>query len=105
MTSVDLTEIVSQIVRDAAFESRERNGSVKLTAREQFFVQGDAKLLQSAIENLVRNAIRHTEPGTPGHSGSRRNDSRRERHAAGPAGRGPPAALLDEFARSRIKGA
>jgi two-component system sensor histidine kinase CpxA len=65
MTSVDLTEIVSQIVRDAAFESRERNGSVKLTASEQFFVQGDAKLLQSAIENLVRNAIRYTEPGTP----------------------------------------
>jgi two-component system sensor histidine kinase CpxA len=65
MTSVDLTEIVSQIVRDAAFESRERNGGVELTAHEQFFVQGDAKLLQSAIENLVRNAIRYTEPGTP----------------------------------------
>jgi two-component system sensor histidine kinase CpxA len=65
MTSVDLTEIVSQIVRDAAFESRERNGGVELTAPEQFFVQGDAKLLQSAIENLVRNAIRYTEPGTP----------------------------------------
>jgi two-component system sensor histidine kinase CpxA len=27
-------------------------------------VQGDAKLLQSAIENLVRNAIAYTEPGT-----------------------------------------
>jgi two-component system, OmpR family, sensor histidine kinase CpxA len=65
MTSVDLTQIVSQIVRDAAFESRERNGGVELTAPEQFFVQGDAKLLQSAIENLVRNAIRYTEPGTP----------------------------------------
>ena len=65
MASVDLTEIVSQIVRDAAFESRERNGGVELTAPEQFFVQGDAKLLQSAIENLVRNAIRYTEPGTP----------------------------------------
>ena len=65
MTSVDLTEIVSQIVRDAAFESRERNGGVELTAPEQFFVQGDAKLLQSAIENLVRNAISYTEPGTP----------------------------------------
>jgi two-component system sensor histidine kinase CpxA len=65
MTSVDLTEIVSQIVRDAVFESRERNGNVELTASEQFFVQGNAKLLQSAIENLVRNAISYTEPGTP----------------------------------------
>jgi two-component system sensor histidine kinase CpxA len=65
MTTVNLTEIVSQIVRDADFESRERNGSVKLTAYEQFFVQGDAKLLQSAIENVVRNAIVYTESGTP----------------------------------------
>jgi two-component system sensor histidine kinase CpxA len=65
MRSVDLTEIVSQIVRDAEFESSERNGGVKLTADEQLFVQGDTKLLQSAIENLVRNAIGYTEPGTP----------------------------------------
>src|SRR5207237_970772 len=42
----------------------ERNGHVVLTVHEQFFVHGDAKLLQSAIENLVRNAIAYTEPGT-----------------------------------------
>jgi two-component system sensor histidine kinase CpxA len=65
MMPVDLTEIVSQIVRDADFESRERNSSIKLTAQEQFLVQGDKKLLQSAIENVVRNAIGYTEPGTP----------------------------------------
>jgi two-component system sensor histidine kinase CpxA len=65
MMPVDLAEIVSQVVRDADFESHERNGSVKLTAHEQFFVQGNAKLLQSAIENVVRNAIGYTEPGTP----------------------------------------
>ena len=64
MVPVDLTEIVSQIVRDADFESRERNGSVELTAHEEFHVQGNATLLQSAIENLVRNAIAYTEPGT-----------------------------------------
>jgi two-component system, OmpR family, sensor histidine kinase CpxA len=62
--SVNLTEIVSQIARDADFESRELNGSLKLSAHEQFFVQGDAKLLQSAIENVVRNAIGYTEAGT-----------------------------------------
>jgi two-component system sensor histidine kinase CpxA len=64
MMPVDLSEIVSQIVRDADFESRERGGGIKLTAHEQFFVRGDGKLLQSAIENLVRNAIGYTEPGT-----------------------------------------
>jgi two-component system sensor histidine kinase CpxA len=64
MTPVNLTEMVSQVVCDADFESRERNGSIQLTAHEQFFVKGDAKLLQSAIENVVRNAISYTEPGT-----------------------------------------
>jgi two-component system sensor histidine kinase CpxA len=56
--------IVSQIVRDADFESRERGGGIKLTAHEHLFVRGDAKLLQSAIENVVRNAIGYTEAGT-----------------------------------------
>ena len=65
MTPVDLSELVSQIVRDAEFESRERDGCVKLTANGQLFVRGEAELLHSAIENLVRNAIRYTEPGTP----------------------------------------
>jgi two-component system sensor histidine kinase CpxA len=64
MTSVNLTDIVSQIIRDADFESGQRNGQVKLIVHEQIFVHGDAKLLQSAIENLVRNAISYTEPGT-----------------------------------------
>jgi two-component system, OmpR family, sensor histidine kinase CpxA len=65
MMPVDLTELVSRIVRDADFESRERDGCVKLTAHGQLFVRGEAELLHSAIENLVRNAIRYTEPGTP----------------------------------------
>ncbi len=64
MTPVDLTEIVSQVARDADFESRERSGGIKLTVHEQLFVEGDEKLLQSAIENVVRNAIGYTEPGT-----------------------------------------
>jgi len=64
MISVNLTELVSQIVRDADFESRERYGHVVLTVHDQVLVQGDPKLLKGAIENVVRNAIAYTEPGT-----------------------------------------
>jgi two-component system sensor histidine kinase CpxA len=64
MTPVDLTGLVSQIVSDANFESHERNSDVRLTTHGQYFVQGNAELLHSAIENLVRNAIRYTEPST-----------------------------------------
>jgi two-component system sensor histidine kinase CpxA len=65
MMPVDLTELVSLIARDADFESQQRDGCVMLTAHGQFFVRGDAELLHSAIENLVRNALRYTNPGTP----------------------------------------
>jgi two-component system sensor histidine kinase CpxA len=64
MTPVDLTGLVSQIVSDANFESHEHNSDVRLTAHGQYFVRGNAELLHSAIENLVRNAIRYTEPTT-----------------------------------------
>jgi two-component system sensor histidine kinase CpxA len=74
MMPVDLTGLVSQIVSNANFESHERNSDVRLTAHGQYFVRGNSELLHSAIENLVRNAIRYTEPSTsveillePGH--------------------------------------
>jgi two-component system sensor histidine kinase CpxA len=64
MRPLDLTRLVSQIVGNANFESHERNSDVRLTAHGQYFVQGNSELLHSAIENLVRNAIRYTEPST-----------------------------------------
>jgi two-component system, OmpR family, sensor histidine kinase CpxA len=60
MAEVDLTELVSQIVRSADFELQQQNGAVQLSSHEQYFVQGNAELLHSAIENVVRNAIRYT---------------------------------------------
>ena len=63
MSSVDLTELVSQVVRDASFESHALQSGVQLTAEGQSFVQGNAELLHSAIENVVRNAIHYTKPG------------------------------------------
>jgi len=64
MTIVNLTELVSQIVHDAGFESQKRDVVVSLITHEQYFVRGNAELLHSAIENVVRNAIRYTQAGT-----------------------------------------
>ncbi|WP_263417026.1 ATP-binding protein [Terriglobus albidus] len=64
MTSVDVTALVRQVVRNAEFESREATGGVRMLVEGQCFVHGNAELLQSAIENVVRNAIRYSEPGT-----------------------------------------
>jgi two-component system, OmpR family, sensor histidine kinase CpxA len=63
MSPLDLTELVSQIVHDAGFESQKRNVVVGLKAEEPFVVRGNAELLHSAIENVIRNAIYYTTPG------------------------------------------
>ncbi len=64
MADVDLDELVAQIVRDAEFESRDRNVNIRFTSPGNCSVWGSAELLHSAIENVVRNAVRHTEQGT-----------------------------------------
>jgi two-component system, OmpR family, sensor histidine kinase CpxA len=63
MARVDLTELISQIVRSADFELQEHDGAVRLSSEGQYFVQGNAELLHSAIENVIRNAIRYTGAG------------------------------------------
>ncbi len=63
MTQVDLTELTSQIVRSADFELQQQNGAVRLSSHGELFVHGNAELLHSAIENVIRNAIRYTGAG------------------------------------------
>jgi two-component system sensor histidine kinase CpxA len=60
MTLINLGEVVSQIVRSAEFELRERENAMQLTMHGQCFVRGNAELLHSAIENVIRNAARYT---------------------------------------------
>jgi two-component system sensor histidine kinase CpxA len=64
MKTVDLVELVSQIIGDAKFEQGQREGVVKLTADSECSVEGNLELLHSAIENVIRNAIRYTAPKT-----------------------------------------
>jgi len=64
MVQVDITELMSQIVIDASFESHAREVSVKMNAEGAYLVRGNAELLHSALENVVRNAIHYTMPGT-----------------------------------------
>jgi two-component system sensor histidine kinase CpxA len=63
MSPLDLTELVARVVHDAGFESRKRDVVVTLKSEEQFIVRGNAELLLSAIENVIRNAIYYTTTG------------------------------------------
>lgn len=64
-TSVLLDEVVLNVAEDAEFEAQARHCHVhsEIPARS-WAVRGDASLLHSAIENVVRNAIRYTREGT-----------------------------------------
>jgi len=63
-SDVDLTAIVEEIVSDGDFEARASERRVVLGLADPCTITGNADLLRSAIDNIVRNAIRHTAAGT-----------------------------------------
>ncbi len=56
----DLGKLLEGIVQDADYEARDNDRSVRLVKSEACEIQGAQELLGSAIENVVRNAVRHT---------------------------------------------
>lgn len=61
---IDLGALVKEVADDAQYEARSLDRSVRLVASETCSVHGVSDLLRSAVENVVRNAVRHTAPGT-----------------------------------------
>lgn len=57
---VDLVPIVRSIAADAEFEIQHDSKHVQLHAPAACIVHGDANLLRSCIENIVRNAVHYT---------------------------------------------
>jgi signal transduction histidine kinase len=63
--NVNLTQLIQEIVADGDFEAQGSGKCVRLEASEDFFIEeADQLALRSACENIIRNAIRHTRPGT-----------------------------------------
>jgi signal transduction histidine kinase len=58
---VDIEGLVAEIIEDARFEAEAKGCRVELAARlDEMTIKGRADLLHRAIENVVRNAVRHT---------------------------------------------
>jgi two-component system, OmpR family, sensor histidine kinase CpxA len=65
-TPVAFDDIVASVTEDAEFEAQARKCHVQTSIAEaDWAVRGNASLLHSAVENVVRNAIRYTREGTP----------------------------------------
>ena len=63
-TTVDLRQLVAEVVDDADFEARGRTRSVTFETSDHCTVMGIEQLLRRAIENVVRNAVQYTAEGT-----------------------------------------
>jgi two-component system sensor histidine kinase CpxA len=63
-TEFDLGTVVEEVSSDADYEARNRQATVRFNQHGRCVVQGARELLRGAVENVVRNAIRHTRTNT-----------------------------------------
>ncbi len=61
--SVDIDELVEEVVRDANFEGAAKACAVRLEAASGVALSANRELLRSAIENVLRNAVRYSPDG------------------------------------------
>lgn len=61
---VNLIELLEDIVDDVRFEATQAGKTIRLVATGDILVAGRAELLRSAFENVVRNGVLHTPPGS-----------------------------------------
>ena len=60
---LDLVDLIQQVVDDASFEYERSDRSVSLIAPDSLPMAADPTLVTSAVENVVRNAMRHSPDG------------------------------------------
>lgn len=61
---VQLPDLLAEIAADVEIEAQSRGCSIALERMQECAIEGNQELLRSAFENVVRNAIRYTEPET-----------------------------------------
>jgi signal transduction histidine kinase len=62
--AIEIESLLQSIVEDADFEARSLDRAVRIVRSEAVTTDGRPDLLQSAIENVVRNAVYYTRGGT-----------------------------------------
>lgn len=60
---IELGELLADVVADARFEAETGRRGVEFSGCGEIHVRGRAELLHRALENVLRNALRHTPEG------------------------------------------
>ena len=103
--SVDLDELVADVAEDAAFEGKALDCRVVTQGLAQASLKGNRELLHRALDNVVRNALRHSpRGGTVSLTVTARHESGQATIRVDDEGSGVPEAELETifapFARS-----
>jgi len=64
LSSVDLSSLITSIVADGRLEAKSRKLEIRLSVEEGLTCVGDQELLRRAVENVLRNFLSHTPPGS-----------------------------------------
>ncbi len=64
LQDVRLDALVADVVDDCTIEAEARGCRLQLGGNQGVVLSGDAELLRRAVENVIRNAIRHAPAGT-----------------------------------------
>jgi len=100
-----IDELVKSIAHDANYEGREDGKAVTVGGMSDARVHGDRAMLKSALENVVRNALRHA----PEDSGieinvTKDDDGRHATIVVRDHGPGVPEALIGELFKPFVRG-
>ncbi len=59
----DIDEVLDEVVRDASFEGAIKGCTVEIKGAAKGTLHGNRELLRSAVENVLRNAVRYSPEG------------------------------------------
>ena len=106
--TVDLVELINEVVQDATFEVDAESPVAFATDADTLGganIQGNAEMLHRAFENVVRNAVRHTPRGGRIHIAGRHDAGQGEmRITIADEGPGVPATELESIFEPFFRG-
>jgi two-component system sensor histidine kinase CpxA len=60
----DIVDLIQNIVDDASLEAQTDAKQIRIEGFDRCVIEVDSSMIQSAIENVVRNALKYTAEGT-----------------------------------------